>query len=83
LNTKGIEQNVTLPVGHVVLEAVENKDALDKRFIKDNGIGDKIALDGQVHLLLAIWYVQFVEDEGGKQKIYEWSEGGINGLGSE
>ena len=83
LNTKGIEQKVTLPSGHVVIASLENNDAVDKRLIKDIGIGYKLALDGQVARLQPIWYVKFVEDEAGKQKIYEWSEGGLNGLGSD
>ncbi|MGH0436716.1 YycH family regulatory protein [Bacillus basilensis] len=83
LNTKGIEQKVTLPSGHVVIASLENNAAVDKRFIKDIGIGYKLSLDGQVARLQPIWYVKFVEDEAGKQKIYEWSEGGLNGLGSD
>ncbi|HDR4420558.1 TPA: hypothetical protein QCP59_001307 [Bacillus cereus] len=83
LNTKGIEQKVTLPSGHVVIASLENNAAVDKRFIKDVGIGYKLSLDGQVARLQPIWYVKFVEDEAGKQKIYEWSEGGLNGLGSD
>ncbi|CUB50771.1 Two-component system YycF/YycG regulatory protein YycH [Bacillus subtilis] len=83
LNTKGIEQKVTLPSGHVVIASLENNAAVDKRLIKDIGIGYKLSLDGQVARLQPIWYVKFVEDEAGKQKIYEWSEGGLNGLGSD
>ena len=83
LNTKGIEQKVTLPSGHVVIASLENNAAVDKRLIKDIGIGYKLSLDGQVARLHPIWYVKFVEDEAGKQKIYEWSEGGLNGLGSD
>lgn len=80
---EGIEQKVTLPSGHVVIASLENNAAVDKRFIKDIGIGYKLSLDGQVARLQPIWYVKFVEDEAGKQKIYEWSEGGLNGLGSD
>ena len=68
LNTKGIEQKVTLPSGHVVIASLENNAAVDKRSIKDIGIGYKLSLDGQVARLQPIWYVKFVEDEAGKQK---------------
>ena len=34
LNTKGIEQKVTLPSGHVVIASLENNAAVDKRSIK-------------------------------------------------
>ena len=82
LNTKGIEQKVTLPSGHVVIASLENNPEIKKQLIKDIGIGYKLSLDGQVVRLQPIWYVKLVEDETGKQKIYEWSEGGLNGLGS-
>ncbi|MCA1003647.1 two-component system activity regulator YycH [Bacillus thuringiensis] len=82
LNTKGIEQKVTLPSGHVVIASLENNPEIKKQVIKDIGIGYKLSLDGQVVRLQPIWYVKLVEDETGKQKIYEWSEGGLNGLGS-
>ncbi|MES1050144.1 hypothetical protein FOA24_12190 [Bacillus thuringiensis] len=81
LNTKGIEQKVTLPSGHVVIASLENNPEIKKQVIKDIGIGYKLSLDGQVVRLQPIWYVKLVEDETGKQKIYEWSEGGLNGLG--
>lgn len=83
LNTKGIEQKVTLPSGHVVIASLENNPEIKKQVIKDIGIGYKLSLDGQVVRLQPIWYVKLVEDETGKQKIYEWSEGGLNGLGSD
>ncbi|EEK47618.1 YycH [Bacillus cereus ATCC 10876] len=83
LNTKGIEQKVTLPSGHVVIASLENNPEIKKQVIKDIGIGYKLSLDGQVVRLQPIWYVKLVEDEIGKQKIYEWSEGGLNGLGSD
>ncbi|PEA93045.1 hypothetical protein CON66_26535 [Bacillus cereus] len=83
LNTKGIEQKVTLPSGHVVIASLENNPEIKKQLIKDIGIGYKLSLDGQVVRLQPIWYVKLVEDETGKQKIYEWSEGGLNGLGSD
>ncbi|MEC0072917.1 two-component system activity regulator YycH [Bacillus cereus] len=83
LNTKGIEQKVTLPSGHVVIASLENSPEIKKQLIKDIGIGYKLSLDGQVVRLQPIWYVKLVEDETGKQKIYEWSEGGLNGLGSD
>ncbi|ANC22422.1 hypothetical protein WR52_27820 [Bacillus cereus] len=83
LNTKGIEQKVTLPSGHVVIASLENNPEIKKQVIKDVGIGYKLSLDGQVVRLQPIWYVKLVEDETGKQKIYEWSEGGLNGLGSD
>ncbi|MFL1666234.1 YycH family regulatory protein [Bacillus cereus] len=83
LNTKGIEQKVTLPSGHVVIASLENNPEIKKQSIKDIGIGYKLSLDGQVVRLQPIWYVKLVEDETGKQKIYEWSEGGLNGLGSD
>ncbi|WP_410491414.1 two-component system activity regulator YycH [Bacillus thuringiensis] len=83
LNTKGIEQKVTLPSGHVVIASLENNPEIRKQVIKDIGIGYKLSLDGQVVRLQPIWYVKLVEDETGKQKIYEWSEGGLNGLGSD
>ncbi|MDM5237043.1 MULTISPECIES: YycH family regulatory protein [Bacillus cereus group] len=83
LNTKGIEQKVTLPSGHVVIASLENNAEINKQLIKDIGIGYKLLLDGQVVRLQPIWYVKLVEDENGKQKIYEWSEGGLNGLGSD
>jgi regulatory protein YycH of two-component signal transduction system YycFG len=83
LNTKGIEQKVTLPSGHVVIASLENNPEIKKQLIKDIGIGYKLSLDGQVVRLQPIWYVKLVEDESGKQKIYEWSEGGLNGLGSD
>ncbi|MEB9736658.1 two-component system activity regulator YycH [Bacillus cereus] len=83
LNTKGIEQKVTLPSGHVVIASLENNREIKKQLIKDIGIGYKLSLDGQVVRLQPIWYVKLVEDETGKQKIYEWSEGGLNGLGSD
>ncbi|KIQ83738.1 hypothetical protein RW25_21705 [Bacillus sp. L_1B0_8] len=82
LNTKGIEQKVTLPSGHVVIASLENNPEIKKQVIKDIGIGYKLSLDGQVVRLQPIWYVKLVEGETGKQKIYEWSEGGLNGLGS-
>ncbi|MES9779365.1 YycH family regulatory protein [Bacillus thuringiensis] len=82
LNTKGIEQKVTLPSGHVVIASLENNPEIKKQVIKDIGIGYKLSLDGQVVRLQPIWYVKFVEGETGKQQIYEWSEGGLNGLGS-
>lgn len=83
LNTKGIEQKFTLPSGHVVIASLENNPEIKKQVIKDIGIGYKLSLDGQVVRLQPIWYVKLVEDETGKQKIYEWSEGGLNGLGSD
>lgn len=83
LNTKGIEQKVTLPSGHVVIASLENNPEIKKQVIKDISIGYKLSLDGQVVRLQPIWYVKLVEDETGKQKIYEWSEGGLNGLGSD
>ncbi|MGN4769042.1 YycH family regulatory protein [Bacillus cereus group sp. MYBK216-2] len=83
LNTKGIEQKVTLPSGHVVIASLENNPEIKKQVIKDIGIGYKLSLDGQVVRLQPIWYVKLVEGETGKQKIYEWSEGGLNGLGSD
>ncbi|MGN4542182.1 YycH family regulatory protein [Bacillus cereus group sp. MYBK95-2] len=83
LNTKGIEQKVTLPSGHVVIASLENNPEIKKQVIKDIGIGYKLSLDGQVVRLQPIWYVKLIEDETGKQKIYEWSEGGLNGLGSD
>ncbi|HFK1753943.1 TPA: two-component system activity regulator YycH [Bacillus cereus] len=83
LNTKGIEQKVTLPAGHVVIASLENNPEIKKQVIKDIGIGYKLSLDGQVVRLQPIWYVKLVEGETGKQKIYEWSEGGLNGLGSD
>ncbi|PPI97310.1 hypothetical protein C4J69_01780 [Escherichia coli] len=83
LNTKGIEQKVTLPSGHAVIASLENNPEIKKQVIKDIGIGYKLSLDGQVVRLQPIWYVKLVEDETGKQKIYEWSEGGLNGLGSD
>ncbi|MHA2894458.1 YycH family regulatory protein [Bacillus cereus] len=83
LNTKGIEQKVTLLSGHVVIASLENNPEIKKQVIKDIGIGYKLSLDGQVVRLQPIWYVKLVEDETGKQKIYEWSEGGLNGLGSD
>ncbi|MGH1264057.1 YycH family regulatory protein [Bacillus cereus] len=83
LNTKGIEQKVTLPSGHIVIASLENNPEIKKQVIKDIGIGYKLSLDGQVVRLQPIWYVKLVEDETGKQKIYEWSEGGLNGLGSD
>ncbi|KAB2445378.1 YycH family regulatory protein [Bacillus luti] len=83
LNTKGIEQNVTLPSGHVVIASLEKNTEINKQLIKDIGIGYKLSLDGQVVRLQPIWYVKLAEDEAGKQKIYEWSEGGLNGLGSD
>ncbi|MCS6592259.1 YycH family regulatory protein [Bacillus cereus] len=83
LNTKGIEQKVTLPSGHVVIASLENNPEIKKQVIKDIGIGYELSLDGQVVRLQPIWYVKLVEDETGKQKIYEWSEGGLNGLGSD
>ncbi|MBR9673680.1 hypothetical protein CWB34_19140 [Bacillus cereus] len=83
LNTKGIEQKVTLPSGHVVIASLENNPEIKKQVIKDIGIGYKLSLDGQVVRLQPIWYVKLVEDETGKQEIYEWSEGGLNGLGSD
>ncbi|HDX9635433.1 hypothetical protein C5137_14585 [Bacillus cereus] len=83
LNTKGIEQKVALPSGHVVIASLENNPEIKKQVIKDIGIGYKLSLDGQVVRLQPIWYVKLVEDETGKQKIYEWSEGGLNGLGSD
>ncbi|PGO71243.1 hypothetical protein CN980_20215 [Bacillus cereus] len=83
LNTKGIEQKVTLPSGHVVIASLENNPEIKKQAIKDIGIGYKLSLDGQVVRLQPIWYVKLVEDETGKQKIYEWSEGGLHGLGSD
>ncbi|MFE5799004.1 YycH family regulatory protein [Bacillus thuringiensis] len=82
LNTKGIEQKVTLPSGHVVIASLENNPEIKKQVIKDIGIGYKLSLDGQVVRLQPIWYVKLVEGETGKQQIYEWSEGGLNGLGS-
>ncbi|MED2784496.1 two-component system activity regulator YycH [Bacillus thuringiensis] len=82
LNTKGIEQKVTLPSGHVVIASLENNPEIKKQVIKDIGIGYKLSLDGQVVRLQPIWYVKLVEGETGKQKIYECSEGGLNGLGS-
>ncbi|MDA2519548.1 two-component system activity regulator YycH [Bacillus cereus] len=82
LNTKGIEQTVTLPSGHVVIASLENNPEIKKQVIKDIGIGYKLSLDGQVVRLQPIWYVKLVEGETGKQQIYEWSEGGLNGLGS-
>ena len=82
LNTKGIEQKVTLPSGHVVIASLENNPEIKKQLIKDIGIGYKLSLDGQVVRLQPIWYVKLVEGETGKQQIYEWSEGGLNGLGS-
>lgn len=83
LNTKGIEQKVTLPSGHVVIASLENNPEIKKQVIKDIGIGYKLSLDGQVVRLQPIWYVKLVKGETGKQKIYEWSEGGLNGLGSD
>lgn len=82
LNTKGIEQKVTLPSGHVVIASLENNPEIKKQVIKDIGIGYKLSLDGQVVRLQPMWYVKLVEGETGKQQIYEWSEGGLNGLGS-
>ncbi|MCP1396047.1 YycH family regulatory protein [Bacillus cereus] len=82
LNTKGMEQKVTLPSGHVVIASLENNPEIKKQVIKDIGIGYKLSLDGQVVRLQPIWYVKLVEGETGKQQIYEWSEGGLNGLGS-
>ncbi|AOM14158.1 YycH family regulatory protein [Bacillus thuringiensis] len=82
LNTKGIEQKVTLPSGHVVIASLENNPEIKKQVIKDIGIGYKLSLDGQVVRLQPIWYVKLVEGKTGKQQIYEWSEGGLNGLGS-
>ncbi|HDR7733114.1 TPA: hypothetical protein QCX99_000221 [Bacillus thuringiensis] len=82
LNTKGIEQKVTLPSGHVVIASLENNPEIKKQVIKDIGIGYKLSLDGQVVRLQPIWYVKLVEGETGKQQTYEWSEGGLNGLGS-
>ena len=68
LNTKGIEQNVTLPSGHVVIASLEKNTEINRQLIKDIGIGYKLSLDGQVVRLQPIWYVKLAEDEAGKQK---------------
>jgi regulatory protein YycH of two-component signal transduction system YycFG len=75
----------SLASGHTVMTSLENNPEINKNSIQDVGIGYKMSLEssqngGKIVILRPIWYVKC--DEEGKQKIYEWSEGGLNGLGS-
>ncbi|EJS65895.1 YycH family regulatory protein [Bacillus cereus] len=74
-----------LASGHTVMTSLENNPEIDKNLIRDVGIGYKMLAEpslngGKIVTLQPIWYVKY--DEEGKQKTYEWSEGGLNGLGS-
>ena len=81
----------SLASGRTVMTSLENNPEIDKNSIQDVGIGYKMSLKssvnggpvngGEISILQPIWYVKC--DEEGKQKIYEWSEGGLNGLGSD
>ncbi|MBE5108147.1 hypothetical protein IGI01_23715 [Bacillus thuringiensis] len=75
----------SLASGHTVMTSLENNPEINKNSIQDVGIGYKMSLEsstngGKIVILQPIWYVKC--DEEGKQKVYEWSEGGLNGLGS-
>ncbi|PFJ17896.1 hypothetical protein COD67_15820 [Bacillus cereus] len=75
----------SLASGHTVMTSLENNPEIDKNSIQDVGIGYKMLVEpsingGKIVILQPIWYVKCNEE--GKQKTYEWSEGGLNGLGS-
>ncbi len=79
------QQTTSLASGRTVMTSLENNPEIDKKSIQDIGIGYKMSLepsisDVRIAVLQPIWYVKCEED--GKQQIYEWSEGGLNGLGS-
>lgn len=79
------QQTTSLASGRTVMTSLENNPEIDKKSIQDVGIGYKMSLepsisDVRIAVLQPIWYVKCEED--GKQQIYEWSEGGLNGLGS-
>jgi regulatory protein YycH of two-component signal transduction system YycFG len=67
------------------MASLENNPQIDKNSIQDVGIGYKLSLEDSINegkniILKPIWYVKC--EENGKQKIFEWSEEGLNGLGS-
>ncbi|HDR7792778.1 TPA: hypothetical protein QCY19_001322 [Bacillus luti] len=75
----------SLASGHTVMTSLENNPEIDKNLIQDVGIGYKMLVEpsmneGKIVILQPIWYVKY--DKEGKQIVYEWSEGGLNGLGS-
>ncbi|MES9698597.1 two-component system activity regulator YycH [Bacillus sp. JJ927] len=75
----------SLASGRTVMTSLENNPQIDKNSIQDVGIGYKLSLEDSINegkniILKPIWYVKC--EENGKQKIFEWSEGGLNGLGS-
>ncbi|MFJ8416221.1 YycH family regulatory protein [Bacillus paramycoides] len=79
------QPTTSLASGHTVMTSLENNPEIDKNSIQDVGIGYKLSLEpsinaGKMGILQPIWYVKY--DEEGKQQIFEWSEGGLNGLGS-
>ncbi|WP_242271636.1 YycH family regulatory protein [Bacillus cereus group sp. BfR-BA-01310] len=79
------QPTTSLASGHTVMTSLENNPEIDKNSIQDVGIGYKLSLEPSINarkmgILQPIWYVKY--DEEGKQQIFEWSEGGLNGLGS-
>ncbi|PFD47540.1 hypothetical protein COJ48_07015 [Bacillus cereus] len=79
------QPTTSLASGHTVMTSLENNPEIDKNLIQDVGIGYKLSLEPSTNevrmgTLQPIWYVKY--DEEDKQQIFEWSEGGLNGLGS-